>query len=205
GAGRGGEGARGGGGGRGWRSSATTRGRRTASPPRDARSCGPQASPRPPRAAPRGSRSSSSSATASGVPTATPRTRRSRISSAPRRAARFATASRAVSRSSSSSPSNRGFRKRVKPRVRGDIRRVRVAKVMRDGRYELLVLSVALAAVVAFAALVGVSWAAVWDAVLDRLRRPHPQWFAAAFAAELLAYSGYVLAYREAARVERWP
>ncbi|PWU24429.1 MAG: hypothetical protein C5B48_06335 [Candidatus Rokuibacteriota bacterium] len=82
---------------------------------------------------------------------------------------------------------------------------VRIGTILREGRHELLALFVALAAVAALAALVGVSWAAGWDAVLDRLRKPQPEWFAVALGAEVLAYAGYVLAYREVARVERGP
>lgn len=80
---------------------------------------------------------------------------------------------------------------------------MRVGNLVRRGRYELLVLFVALAAVAALGALFGVSWAAGWDAVLDRLRKPQPVWFAAALGAEICAYLGYVLAYREIARVEK--
>jgi uncharacterized membrane protein YbhN (UPF0104 family) len=80
---------------------------------------------------------------------------------------------------------------------------VRVSSIVRKGRYELLGAFVALAALAAVGALVGVAWAAGWEDVLHRLKRPEPVWFAVAFGAELLAYGAYVLAYREVARVER--
>ncbi|HVM57384.1 MAG TPA: lysylphosphatidylglycerol synthase domain-containing protein [Gaiellaceae bacterium] len=43
------------------------------------------------------------------------------------------------------------------------------------------------------------------DDVLARLHSVHPWWFAAALAAEAVAYLGYALGYREVARVERGP
>jgi uncharacterized membrane protein YbhN (UPF0104 family) len=80
---------------------------------------------------------------------------------------------------------------------------VRITGLIRRGRYEPLIVFVVVAALAAFAATIGVSWAAGWNDVLDRLQRPSPVWFAAAFGAELVAYAGYVVAYREVARVER--
>jgi uncharacterized membrane protein YbhN (UPF0104 family) len=80
---------------------------------------------------------------------------------------------------------------------------VRVSKYIKQDKYHVLGVFVLLAAIVALAATIGVAWVAGWDAVLDRLRRPEPAWFAAAFGAELVAYVAYVLAYREVARVER--
>jgi uncharacterized membrane protein YbhN (UPF0104 family) len=80
---------------------------------------------------------------------------------------------------------------------------VRLSSLVERSRYETLILFVAVAAVAALAATIGVSWAAGWEDVLDRLRRPALVWFAAAFGAEVVAYVAYVLAYREVARVER--
>jgi uncharacterized membrane protein YbhN (UPF0104 family) len=80
---------------------------------------------------------------------------------------------------------------------------VRISGLVRHGRHERLIAFVVLAAVAALAATIGVAWAAGWSDVLDQLRRPSPEWFAAAFGAELVAYVAYVLAYREVARVER--
>jgi uncharacterized membrane protein YbhN (UPF0104 family) len=54
-------------------------------------------------------------------------------------------------------------------------------------------------------AVVGVAWAAGFDAVADRLRHVDGWWLLPALGAEVLAYVGYVLAYREVARVEGGP
>ena len=80
-----------------------------------------------------------------------------------------------------------------------------LGNVVKRGRYEVLIPFAAVAALAALGALAGVSWAAGWHAVLDRLHRPEPEWFAAALAAEVFAYVGYVLAYRQVARVEGGP
>jgi uncharacterized membrane protein YbhN (UPF0104 family) len=58
---------------------------------------------------------------------------------------------------------------------------------------------------IALAALCVVASAAGMGRVAARLHAVHPAWFAVAFAAEALAYFGYVLGYREVARVERGP
>jgi hypothetical protein len=55
------------------------------------------------------------------------------------------------------------------------------------------------------AAVVGVSWTAGFGAVADRLRSVDAAWLPLALAAEVVAYLGYVLAYREVARVEGGP
>jgi uncharacterized membrane protein YbhN (UPF0104 family) len=55
---------------------------------------------------------------------------------------------------------------------------------------------------IALGTLVAVSWVAGFDRVLTRLQHVDPIWFASAFGAQILAYFGYVLAYREIARVE---
>ena len=65
----------------------------------------------------------------------------------------------------------------------------------------LIVLGAGLAA----AALIGVSWAAGFGAVTDRLRHCDARWLPLALGAEVLAYLGYVLAYREVARVNGGP
>jgi uncharacterized membrane protein YbhN (UPF0104 family) len=56
---------------------------------------------------------------------------------------------------------------------------------------------------IALGTLVAVSWVAGFDHVLTRLQAVDPVWFASAFGAQIVAYFGYVLAYREIARVER--
>jgi uncharacterized membrane protein YbhN (UPF0104 family) len=61
---------------------------------------------------------------------------------------------------------------------------------------------IALGAGLSAAAVVGVSWAAGFGTVADRLRHVDGWWLPLALAAEAVAYLGYVLAYREVARVE---
>jgi uncharacterized membrane protein YbhN (UPF0104 family) len=61
---------------------------------------------------------------------------------------------------------------------------------------------VALAALLAVGALVGVAWAAGFAAVWRILLHPHWWWLLAAVAGELVAFVGYTFAYREAARAE---
>jgi putative heme transporter len=68
-----------------------------------------------------------------------------------------------------------------------------------------LILFIALGAGLALAAVVGVSWAAGFDAVAARLRHVDAVWLPIALAAEALAFVGYVFAYREVARVEGGP
>jgi uncharacterized membrane protein YbhN (UPF0104 family) len=55
---------------------------------------------------------------------------------------------------------------------------------------------------IALGTLFAVSWVAGFDHVLARIRAVDPVWFASAFGAQIVAYIGYVLAYREVARVE---
>src|SRR5256714_9916205 len=74
-----------------------------------------------------------------------------------------------------------------------------------DGRPRELAAFIALGAALSAAAVVGVSWAAGFGAVSDRLRHVDARWLPLAVAAEVLAYVGYVLAYREVARVEDGP
>ena len=64
---------------------------------------------------------------------------------------------------------------------------------------------VALGALLSAAAIIGVAWAAGFDAVAERMRNVDAVWLPIALAAEALAYVGYVLAYREVARVEDGP
>ena len=56
--------------------------------------------------------------------------------------------------------------------------------------------------VIALGTLFAVAWVAGFDHVAARLREVDPVWFATAFGAQVVAYLGYVLAYREVARVE---
>lgn len=63
----------------------------------------------------------------------------------------------------------------------------------------------AVAAVLAFAALLGVAWAAGFGRVWLLLHHPGWAWLGAAVAAEVVAYVGYTLAYREVVRAERGP
>jgi uncharacterized membrane protein YbhN (UPF0104 family) len=79
------------------------------------------------------------------------------------------------------------------------------AAVMRGRRHARFALLLALAGALSLSALVGVAWAAGFTAVLDGLRDIDYTWFAAAFCAEVVAYLGYMLAYREVARVEGGP
>src|SRR2546423_3084711 len=64
---------------------------------------------------------------------------------------------------------------------------------------------IVLAAGLTAGAVVGVAWAAGFGAVAHSLRRVDGVWLPAALGAEALAYVGYVLAYREVARVEGGP
>jgi uncharacterized membrane protein YbhN (UPF0104 family) len=66
-------------------------------------------------------------------------------------------------------------------------------------------LLVAVGAALAFGAAVGISWAAGFDRVLHELRGVDPIWLPVAFGMELAAYFGYVVAYREVARMEGGP
>jgi uncharacterized membrane protein YbhN (UPF0104 family) len=58
------------------------------------------------------------------------------------------------------------------------------------------------AAVLAAGALVGVSWAAGFAAVLHHLLHPNWTWLGAAIGGEVVAYFGYTVAYRETVRAE---
>ncbi|MDX6414435.1 MAG: hypothetical protein QOH23_1845 [Gaiellaceae bacterium] len=66
-------------------------------------------------------------------------------------------------------------------------------------------LLVAIGGALALGAVVGIAWAAGFENVLDELRHIDPIWFPVAFGMELAAYFGYVVAYREVARLEGGP
>ncbi len=72
---------------------------------------------------------------------------------------------------------------------------------LEHGRFELG-LSIALGALLAFGALACVAWVADFDTLGRVLSRPDWDWFPIALGAEVAAYLGYTLAYREVARVE---
>lgn len=67
------------------------------------------------------------------------------------------------------------------------------------------VIFIAGASAIALATLFAVAWVAGFDNVAARLRAVQPAWFAVALGAELVAYVGYMLGYREVARVEEGP
>ena len=60
-----------------------------------------------------------------------------------------------------------------------------------------------MAAALSLAALVGVAWAAGFSRVRHLLLHPSWPWLGAAVGAEVVAYVGYTLAYREVVRAER--
>jgi uncharacterized membrane protein YbhN (UPF0104 family) len=66
-------------------------------------------------------------------------------------------------------------------------------------------LLVAFGAVLALGAVVGIAWAAGFERVFGELQHFNPIWLPVAFGMELAAYFGYVVAYREIARVEGGP
>ena len=65
-----------------------------------------------------------------------------------------------------------------------------------------LALLVTLAAGLAAGALVGLAWTQGFRRALTGLAHPHWVWLGVAVAGEVVAYAGYVAAYREVARVE---
>jgi uncharacterized membrane protein YbhN (UPF0104 family) len=65
-----------------------------------------------------------------------------------------------------------------------------------------LTLLVLIAAVLAAAALVGLAWTVGIEHVLRALIHPHWLWLGLAVAGEVVAYLGYIAAYREVARAE---
>jgi uncharacterized membrane protein YbhN (UPF0104 family) len=64
---------------------------------------------------------------------------------------------------------------------------------------------VAVGAALALGALVGVSWVAGFESVLHEFRRANWDWLPVAFGMQAAAYLGYIVAYREVARVEGGP
>jgi uncharacterized membrane protein YbhN (UPF0104 family) len=80
-----------------------------------------------------------------------------------------------------------------------------VARHHRDhGRREVAA-SLAIAVVLAAGALIGVAWAAGFGDVASALAHPHWIWFLFAFAGSVASLLGYVVAYRELARVDDGP
>src|SRR5262249_47282161 len=73
---------------------------------------------------------------------------------------------------------------------------------MERTRAESLVFVVA-TTVIALGTLFAVTWVAGFAHVAARIRAVDPVWFASALGAQILAYIGYVFAYREVARVDR--
>jgi uncharacterized membrane protein YbhN (UPF0104 family) len=61
------------------------------------------------------------------------------------------------------------------------------------------------AGILSLAALVGVASAAGFGSVLHYISEVDPRWLAVALAGEVVAYIGYIVAYREVARVDRGP
>jgi uncharacterized membrane protein YbhN (UPF0104 family) len=61
------------------------------------------------------------------------------------------------------------------------------------------------AVLLAVAAAVGVAWTVGFGRLLDRLADAHGWWLLAALGGEVIAYVGYIAAYREVARVEKGP
>jgi hypothetical protein len=57
----------------------------------------------------------------------------------------------------------------------------------------------------ALAAVIGIAWAAGFTTVYDQLVHLDPLWLPVAFGMEVAAYFGYVVAYREIARVQGGP
>jgi uncharacterized membrane protein YbhN (UPF0104 family) len=64
---------------------------------------------------------------------------------------------------------------------------------------------IGIGAALAFGAAVGIAWAAGFGNVLHELRHFDPVWLPVAFGMEVAAYFGYVVAYREIARLEGGP
>src|SRR5207244_909908 len=68
-----------------------------------------------------------------------------------------------------------------------------------------LMLLIALGAALALGTTVAMAWVAGFDDVWARLRDVHLLWIPIALGGQVVAYLGYMLAYREVARVERGP
>jgi uncharacterized membrane protein YbhN (UPF0104 family) len=69
-------------------------------------------------------------------------------------------------------------------------------------RPDKLAALVVAAAALAAAAIFGLGWVAGWTAMWHRLEHADWQWVPIAVAGEVVAYVGYIVAYREVARVE---
>lgn len=67
------------------------------------------------------------------------------------------------------------------------------------------VLLIGIGAALALGAAVGIAWTAGFGRVFDVLRDANPVWLPVAFGMELIAYVGYVVAYREVARLAGGP
>jgi uncharacterized membrane protein YbhN (UPF0104 family) len=74
-----------------------------------------------------------------------------------------------------------------------------------DHRNWELATFIALGVALALGATIAVAWAAGFGDVLHRLVHPSLIWIPLALAGQVVAYFGYMLAYREVARVERGP
>jgi hypothetical protein len=68
-----------------------------------------------------------------------------------------------------------------------------------------LILLIALGAALALGTTLALAWVAGFGAVWDRLHDVRLWWIPIALAGQIVAYVGYMLAYREVARVERGP
>jgi uncharacterized membrane protein YbhN (UPF0104 family) len=64
---------------------------------------------------------------------------------------------------------------------------------------------IAVGAILALGATIGVAWAAGFNEIYNRIKDVNLLWIPIAFAAQVVAYIGYMIAYREVARVERGP
>ncbi len=64
---------------------------------------------------------------------------------------------------------------------------------------------IAVGATLAIGATIGVAWAAGFETVYERIKDVDLLWIPIAFAGQVVAYLGYMIAYREVARVESGP
>ena len=64
---------------------------------------------------------------------------------------------------------------------------------------------VAIGAAIALGTVIALAWVAGFEDVLHRLVHPKPLWIPLALAGQLVALLGYMIAYREVARVEQGP
>jgi uncharacterized membrane protein YbhN (UPF0104 family) len=64
---------------------------------------------------------------------------------------------------------------------------------------------IAVGAILALGATIGVAWAAGFEEVYNRIKDVNLLWIPIAFAGQVVAYVGYMIAYREVARVESGP